>query len=180
MTSYQDILYFWFDELSAKDWWSKNDQLDQQITDRFGDTHLKASKGELQPWRESCQGRLAEIIVLDQFSRNIYRNHWKSFACDPMALTLSQEALTQGCDQELSADEKSFLYIPFMHSESVLIHEQAVQLYDQPNLEKNLEFEILHKNIIDRFGRYPHRNKILGRDSTEEEIEFLKTPGSSF
>lgn len=180
MTSYQDILHFWFNELSVKDWWSKNDLLDQNITRRFGDLHHQASQGELWSWRESCQGRLAEIIVLDQFSRNIYRNHRKSFANDPMALALSQEAVAKSCDQNLSADEKSFLYIPFMHSESSAIHHQAVKLYDQPGLEKNLEFEILHKNIIDRFGRYPHRNKILGRESTKEEIDFLKTPGSSF
>ena len=118
--------------------------------------------------------------MLDQFSRNVYRNTPKAFAQDPLALALAQEAIALGKDVELSPTQQSFLYMPFMHSESLLIHERAVELFKAPGMENNYEFEIKHKVIIDRFGRYPHRNEILGRESTAEEIEFLTQPGSSF
>ena len=125
-------------------------------------------------------GRLAEIIVLDQFSRNIYRGTPLSFAYDPLALALAQEAITAKANQSLNPDQKAFLYMPFMHSESPAIHEIALELFKEPGLESNLDFEIRHKTIIDRFGRFPHRNEILGRQSTGEEISFLKEAGSSF
>ncbi|MBD67051.1 MAG: hypothetical protein CME62_17750 [Halobacteriovoraceae bacterium] len=175
-----DILDFWFKEISPEQWFQKSDEFDHTIQKRFGEVHHQASQGELYPWRENIYGRLAEIIVLDQFSRNIYRDDPRAFACDQMSLVLAQEAVAQKLDQELKPQEKSFLYMPYMHSESKLIHEQAVRLYSAKGLEYNLDFEIKHKKIIDRFGRYPHRNEILGRTSTPEEIEFLKEEGSSF
>jgi len=125
-------------------------------------------------------GRLAEIIVVDQFSRNIYRGTPKAFQWDPMALCLAQEAIRVKADSELSNAKRAFIYLPYMHSESLKIHQQAVELYSAPGLELNLEFEMKHKVIIEKFGRYPHRNDILGRPSTPEEVEFLKQPGSSF
>lgn len=175
-----EVLNFWFEELTPKDWWKKSEELDKLIKDRFLSTHKKASRGECSEWRESAKGRLAEIIVLDQFSRNMFRDTKAAFEFDAMALILSQEAIRVGADQELNSSEKAFLYMPFMHSESKLIHQQAVQLFDQDGLENNLDFEYKHKKIIDRFGRYPHRNDILGRKSTDEEIAFLKEPNSSF
>lgn len=175
-----DVYDFWFNELSPQDWWKKDEQLDKEIADRFGATLQQAKACELWSWRATPQGRLAEVIVLDQFSRNIFRDTPEAFAADALALALSQEAIRIGADQELNADEKAFLYMPFMHSESLSIHEQAVALFDQAGMENNYNFELKHKAIIDRFGRYPHRNELLGRDSTAEEIEFLKTPGSSF
>ncbi|MGM0563811.1 MAG: DUF924 family protein [Pseudomonadota bacterium] len=175
-----DVLQFWFHELSPKDWWKKDRALDQKISEQFGDLHTQAAAGELVDWRASARGRLAEILVLDQFSRNIFRDQPGAFACDTMALVLAQEAVSGGRDRELSVQEQRFLYMPYMHSESVAIHEHALRLFDQPGMEDALKFEIRHKDIIDRFGRYPHRNKILGRTSTPEEIEFLKQPGSSF
>jgi len=176
----QDVLDFWFGELSPSDWFSGGESIDELIVERFSSLHAAASKGELYAWRETPLGRLAEVIVLDQFSRNIGRNSAMAFASDPMALALAQEAVAGGCDKTLTAQQQSFLYMPYMHSESLVVHEQAVELFSQQGLEHNLDFEIKHKVIIERFGRYPHRNEMLGRTSTPEEVEFLQQPGSSF
>lgn len=180
MQSAHDVLNFWFNELNPKQWFEKDDALDAEILDQFSQLHHRATLCELHEWRQTPKGRLAEIIVLDQFSRNIYRNHPRAFAYDALALALAQEAVAQGLDKQFKPPQLGFLYLPYMHSESIRIHEIAIQLYDQPGLERNLEIEIKHKQILERFGRYPHRNKILGRPSTAEEIEFLKQPGSSF
>ena len=134
---------------------------------------------ELFEWRKNPKGRLAEIIVLDQFSRNIYRGLPESFIADPQALTLAQEAVAGGHD-ELEPLEKTFLYMPFMHSESLLIQDQSVRLFENLGNENNLDYAIKHREVIQRFGRFPHRNSILGRPSTVEETEFLTQPGSSF
>lgn len=158
----------------------KNADFDQAIRARFLAIHQQATKGELFSWRSSAEGRLAEIIILDQFSRNMFRDTPTSFAYDTIALTLAQEGITQGADQHLSAQQKSFFYMPYMHSESPLIHEEAIKLFSAPGLENNLDFEIKHKAIIDRFGRYPHRNSILGRESSKKEQLFLQEPNSSF
>ena len=176
----QQVLQFWFEELQEQQWWVKDPKLDQSIAQRFGDLHQAAAAAELFNWRSSPQGRLAEVIVLDQFSRNIYRDQPASFAQDGLALVLAQEAVAQGHDQALAPRQRAFLYMPYMHSESALIHEQAVELFSKPGMDNNLDFELRHKAIIDRFGRYPHRNQILGRDSSAEEITFLQEPGSSF
>ncbi|MGR5390264.1 DUF924 family protein [Vibrio crassostreae] len=178
--TYQDVLEFWFDELTPKDWFTGGAEIDSLIESRFSELHKTATQGELFEWRQNAQGRLAEIIVLDQFSRNIGRNSPAAFSADPMALALAQEAVAGGFDHQLNEQQKSFLYMPYMHSESLLIHEQAVELFSQTGLEHNLDFELKHKVIIERFGRYPHRNEVLGRTSTPEEIEFLQQPGSSF
>ncbi|SEG28637.1 DUF924 family protein [Marinobacterium lutimaris] len=177
---YAEVLEFWFSELSPQDWWKKDGALDLLIERRFLQTLERAKRGELFAWREQPEGRLAEIIVLDQFSRNIYRDTAAAFAQDTLALVLSQEAVRAGVDKHLSAIQCHFLYMPYMHSESVLIHEQAEQLFRDNGLESEYRFELRHKAIIDHFGRYPHRNAILGRESSEEELEFLKQPGSGF
>lgn len=174
------VLDFWFRELKPPQWWVKSDQLDRLIETRFGALHEAAERCELFSWRETAWGRLAEVIVLDQFSRNIYREQARAFANDALALGLAQTAVADGADRELEATQQAFLYMPYMHSESLLIHAQAVKLFSLPGMENNLAFELKHKAIIERFGRYPHRNAALGRTSTPEEIEFLKTPGSSF
>ena len=174
------VIEFWFKELTPKEHWVKDPALDAKINQRFGVLHHAASQGELWQWRTSALGRLAEIIVLDQFSRNIYRDQARSFSTDNMALVLAQEAIAVGADKSLPALQKTFLYLPFMHSESLLIHEQAVVLFAQEGLENNYQFELRHKKIIERFGRYPHRNHILGRTSTAQELAFLQEPGSSF
>lgn len=176
-----EILNFWFNELTTKQWFEKDTALDRHIDERFADFHAAARIGELYYWRKTAQGRLAEIIILDQFSRNMFRDRAEAFACDTLALVLAQEAILQKADAALTtASERLFLYMPYMHSESEAIHDIALTLFDQPGLENNLDFEKRHKQIIDRFGRYPHRNEILGRPSTPEEILFLQQPGSSF
>jgi len=180
LPSETDVLTFWFEELEPKDWFVSSEDVDQTIVARFSNLLDSAAQCELSSWRTSAKGRLAEIIVLDQFSRNIHRNTPKAFSQDPLALGLAQEAIALGLDKELSTIEQSFLYMPFMHSESRTIHLKAVELFNKPGLENNYEFELKHKVIVDRFGRYPHRNDILGRESSAEEVEFLTQPGSSF
>ncbi|MGZ4991141.1 MAG: DUF924 family protein [Methylobacter sp.] len=175
-----DILAFWFKEITPKHWWKRSGDVDRHIKSHFGALHDAAERCELYGWRESAKGRLAEIIVLDQFSRNLYRGHPKAYANDSLALALAQTAVAANADRELDSAQRAFLYMPNMHSESPIIHAVAVSLFSQPDLTGNLESELRHKDIIDRFGRYPHRNAILGRTSTQEEMDFLKTPGSSF
>lgn len=174
------VIQFWFEELNAKQWFVHDPQVDQKIRDRFLDTHTEACRCELSSWRKDALGRLAEIIVLDQFSRNLYRDDPRAFAQDPLALALAQEAVRSGADQSFTPPQKAFLYMPYMHSESLKIHDEALRLFAQSGLEFNLDFERKHKAILDRFGRYPHRNAVLGRASTPEEVEFLKSPESSF
>ena len=178
--SYRSVIEFWFNEIEPKQWWVKDIEFDGLITKRFQAIHHSARQGELHAWRETPEGRLAEIIVLDQFSRNIHRNSPLAFAYDAQALVLAQEAIRAKANQLLPPVQKSFMYMPFMHSESSVMHKVAVKLFSEPGLESNLDFELKHKAIIDRFGRYPHRNEILGRSSTEQEIEFLQQPGSAF
>lgn len=176
----QDILHFWFDELTPKQHFAKDAALDAAIGTRFGATLEAAAKCELFAWRATPEGRLAEIIVLDQFSRNVYRDTPRSFAQDTLALVLAQELVGSGQDRSLPLAQRSFAYMPYMHSESAVVHAQAVVVFSQPGMEDTLRFELHHKEIIDRFGRYPHRNAILGRMSRAEELAFLSGPGSSF
>jgi len=178
--SQKEVLDFWFNTLSPADWWKKDAGLDQMIKDQFMGLHTQAAQGELYEWRRTALGALAEVVILDQFSRNIFRDQQESFAYDGMALVLAQMALEQGFDKDLAVNERAFLYMPFMHSESAVIHTQAKQLFQQPGMEANYDFELQHAAIIERFGRYPHRNAILGRESTPEEQAFLEQPGSSF
>ena len=177
---YREIIKFWFEEIEESKWWAKDKNFDQIIFDKYFELHSKAANCELYEWRSTPEGRLAEIIILDQFSRNMYRGLPQAFAYDSLALCLAQEAVRSGMNKSLDSTKRSFLYLPYMHSESKKIHEAAVELYESNGLKTNLEFELKHKTIIDRFGRYPHRNNILGRKSTEEEIDFLKLPGATF
>ena len=175
---HQEILDFWFSELSDEDWFAKSDALDSQIQQRFSDAHRRACLGEFFLWRDAAHGRLAEIIILDQFSRNIYRDKVGAFASDAQALALAQEAVALGIADQLSSDaERMFLYMPYMHSESLLIQNESVRLFQAIG---NDEYAIAHRNIIEKFGRYPHRNEIMNRASTEEELEYLKNGGQTF
>jgi uncharacterized protein (DUF924 family) len=175
-----DILRFWFDEIAPAQWWKVDPDFDAMIARRFGALHAAAVQGELFQWREDADGRLAEVIVLDQFSRNIHRGTPSAFAADPMALALAQEAVAGGHDLRLAPEQRIFLYMPYMHSESRRVHEEAERLFTALGIQDNLDFERRHRAIIERFGRYPHRNAILGRPSSAEELAFLETPGSSF
>lgn len=177
---YTEILKFWFEEIEPAQWWKKDVDFDRRLIDRFSGLHASATRCELFDWRITPQGRLAEIIILDQFSRNMFRDTPLAFAHDALALALAQEAVSTGADQALTPVQRSFLYMPYMHSESLKIHEVAVSLFERNGIKGNLDFELKHKSIIERFGRYPHRNSVLGRVSTAAEIEFLKQPGSGF
>lgn len=176
----QDIINFWFDEQTKPLWFAKNQKFDDYITENFKQIHQQATQSELYTWRTSAEGRLAEVIILDQFSRQLFRNSRQAFAYDGMALILAQEAIQLKLDQNLETEKRRFLYMPFMHSESQKIHEQAVPLFQSLNEPNVLKYEMRHKVIIDRFGRYPHRNQVLGRKSSAEELIFLTEPNSRF
>jgi uncharacterized protein (DUF924 family) len=175
-----DILQFWFEELSDKQHFVKDPALDEAIRQRFGATLEAAARCELFGWRGTPQGRLAEILVLDQFSRNIWRDTPRAFAQDPLALVLAQELVAGGLDQALPPAQRAFAFMPYMHSESPLVHSESIRLFGQAGLESNLDFALRHQAIVLRFGRYPHRNALLGRSSSAEELAFLSQPGSSF
>jgi uncharacterized protein (DUF924 family) len=177
---FESVLQFWFHEITPKQWWTKDAAFDHLLAERFSALLQQAAAAELHQWRTTAAGRLAEIIVLDQFSRNIYRDTARAFAQDAMALVLAQEAVTSGALPQLNSDERSFLLMPYMHSESQVVHREAERLFKQHTPEQSYQFELKHKLIIDRFGRYPHRNAILGRESSAEEITFLQQPGSGF
>jgi uncharacterized protein (DUF924 family) len=174
------VLQFWFEEISPARWWKVDTEFDRLIVERFSELHGRATRSELFEWRAEPRGRLAEVIVLDQFSRNMYRGDRLAFAADTLALALAQEAVAAKVDLTLTEEERVFMYMPYMHSESRLIHEVAERLFKEDGSKSNYDFELRHKAIIDRFGRYPHRNAMLGRQSTEEELAFLAQPGSSF
>ena len=161
------ILAFWFTEITPAQWWKVDPAFDAALAERFGALHAAAVQGELHAWRATPRGRLAEGIVLDQFSRNIHRG-------------LAQEAVAGGHDMALPPAERRFLYMPWMHSESRAIHAQAVELFTRLGDADVLRYERAHQAIVDRFGRYPHRNAVLGRASTLEEMQFLREPGSRF
>ena len=177
---YSEVINFWFSPKTQPYWFAKSSEFDQQLRERFTTVFAQARQGELWAWRNTAEGRLAEIIVLDQFSRNIFRDTPLAFAQDLVALVLAQESITLRLDLQLSLEQRAFLYMPFMHSESKLIHQQALQLFENLANPISLDFEEKHKSIIDRFGRYPHRNAILGRTSTAEELAFLTQADSHF
>lgn len=177
---YQQVIKFWFEEVKKSQWFKKDEDFDHRIALLFSETHSRAIQGELFSWRETHLGMLAEIIVLDQFSRNMLRGQPESFAYDSLALILAQAAIAGGHDLLLDVEQRRFLYMPFMHSESLIIHQQALKLYTDLGVNDALVFEQRHKTIIEKFGRYPHRNEVLGRESTDAEIAFLAHPGSRF
>ena len=176
----QHILRFWFDELTPQQHFARDLALDALMRERFGSVLEAGARGELWAWRATTAGRLAEIVLLDQFSRNIHRDTPRAFAQDPVALVLAQELVATGRQAELPQAQRRFVYMPYMHSESLTVHDQALRLFAEAGMEDNLRYEHQHRAIIERFGRYPHRNAVLGRVSTPDEQAFLSQPGSSF
>lgn len=175
-----EVLRFWFEELDAEQWFAGSKELDAEITERFTDIHAEVAAGEFWRYRTDAHAYLAEVLVLDQFSRQMFRGEPKAFAWDGMALTLAQQAIASGLDTELDENERLFLYLPFQHSESALIHEEAMRLFEALAHEKAFEMERIHRDIIDRFGRYPHRNEQLGRETTPEEADYLRENHEEF
>lgn len=176
----QVVSQFWFEQATPEQWFKTDPAFDALVATRFGALWRQAIAGELFEWRDTSLGRLAEIIVLDQFSRNIHRGSPEAFAQDAMALALAQEAVRAGALDDLSEPQRNFLLLPYMHSESAKVHDVAQILFKNYSSSTTQDFEWRHKAIIDRFGRYPHRNQVLGRVSTPQEVEFLKQPGSGF
>jgi uncharacterized protein (DUF924 family) len=174
----QDVLTFWFVETSEEQWFTKDDAFDETLRRRFLAVYEEALEGRTASWRSTPEGRLAEILVLDQFTRNMFRGSPRAFAADEVALSLAHEAVANGDDLKLEPKRRRFVYMPYMHSESIEAHDEATKLFENLGDESTIRYERLHREIIERFGRYPHRNKALGRTSTPEELEFLKTnPG---
>lgn len=172
------VLDFWFGQ-DRKAWFGKNPAFDEEIRQRFAALYDLGATGLLADWRRTPADCLALVILLDQFPRNMFRGSARAFASDAMALDAAKHALSMRFDRDLSVDERTFLYLPFEHSESLADQEQACQLM-RPLGEELLSYALRHKTIIERFGRFPHRNAVLGRRSTPAEEEFLKQPGSSF
>ena len=180
MQDYQAVLNFWFSEQTKPFWFVKNPAFDEQIRTQFGAVWYSAVAAECWTWRQTLDGRLAEIIVLDQFSRNMWRDDARAFAQDGMALVLAQEAYRQPDFEQLEGEKRKFILMPMMHSESVVIHAAAQPLFKRFTDELTVDFAQQHQRIIERFGRYPHRNAVLGRQSSAEERAFLQQEGSSF
>lgn len=199
MESPETICEFWFgssqDDLAvvqqqSKRWWSKNPDVDAAIKARFSDYLPKVMRGELEDWQQSPLGILALILLTDQFSRNMFRGTAEAFAYDAIARSFCKQGLKDGTDQSLRPIQRVFFYLPLEHSESLADQEHCILQFQrlsmaskprlQPTFENYIDFAIRHRDIIDRFGRFPHRNAILNRNSTPAELEFLKTPGSSF
>ena len=170
------ILEFWFKGKDFNDWFfSKKRGFDALVRRKFLATYQAVIRGETAKWRKNPRGRLAEIIVLDQFSRNMFRGSPEMYRYDALALALAQEAIRSGADKKLHKDERMFMYLPFEHSESRKVQKKSVKLFKKVWGKDKIKYAIDHKNIVDKFGRFPHRNKILGRKSTAAEIKFMLT-----
>jgi uncharacterized protein (DUF924 family) len=186
-----EILNFWFGHPSdpnygkeRKIWFKKDSAFDQEVKSRFLNAYTQAATGQLNHWQTSPEGCLALILLLDQFPRNMFRGQPQAFATDDKALAIAKHAVNRGFDQQLIAVQRWFIYLPFEHSEAIEDQRQALTLFstlsDDPQSQAAIDFAHRHFEVIERFGRFPHRNKILGRPSTPEEKEFLKQRGSSF
>jgi uncharacterized protein (DUF924 family) len=191
MSQANKILDFWFGKPDEpgygkprKAWFTKNPEFDQEVRSRFITDYEQAATGQLDDWKASPLSCLALIILLDQFSRNMFRGQPEAFATDPQALAYAKYAIERGFDKELLPIQRWFVYMPFEHSENLAEQHQCVELFstlqNYPECTSGVDYALRHLKIIERFGRFPHRNKILDRETTLEEAEFLKQPGSSF
>ncbi|CAN5681821.1 DUF924 family protein [soil metagenome] len=186
-----EILDFWFgreDEPGygefRDEWFQKDEAFDNEVRERFLDDYERAARGEYEGWQEEPESCLALVIVLDQFPRNLFRGDARTHATDDRALEISESAIERELDRKLPPFQRMFLYMPFMHSEDVVVQRRSVELYESLAAAENgrdvSDFAVSHRDIVERFGRFPHRNALLGRDTTPEEAAFLKKPGSSF
>jgi uncharacterized protein (DUF924 family) len=195
----EHVLAFWFGELDdqgrapqsqTKKWFSKNSEFDADVKARFEATHEAINDGKCEAWLDTPRGRLAYVIVLDQLSRNMFRGTADMFASDARALRAALDGIDKGDDKKLAGDTRTFLYMPLMHSEDWLVQDRCVSLFEamreaappeeRTRLDSHVKYAIMHRDIIKRFGRFPHRNSILDRTSTPDEVEFLTEPNSAF
>jgi len=180
MRDIEQILGFWFEECTDKERFGKDPAFDAEIRRRFGALVEAAMEGGLTDWCDSPEGTLAYIILLDQFTRNIFRNSPKAFAADHLARAAAVRAIDAGLDAGLENERRVFLYLPLEHSENLEDQERSVALFKALGDAEKTDYAVRHRDIIQRFGRFPHRNDVLGRESTDAELAFLKEPGSSF
>ena len=171
----QEILDFWFSDEVRKLWFKSTPEFDALLRERFEALWTRASNGELDDWLQSAAGCLALVLVLDQFPLNMFRGQAQSFVSEAQSREVARLAIDKGFDQDIEPGSRAFLYMPFMHSEMLADQQLALQLFAQPGLEDNLRFARHHHHIIEKFGRFPHRNKALGRESSESEIEYLNS-----
>ena len=176
----QEILHFWFVETSPELWFKKDDDFDALLESRFGKAVREALAGRLDHWANDANGCLALILLLDQFTRNIFRNSARAFSGDEMALALSLRCVERQYLEPSQAARCQFMLMPMMHSEDIGIQDRSLPLFESLTNPRTHEYAVKHRDIVARFGRFPHRNAILGRPSTDEEAEFLTQPGSSF
>ena len=177
MTRPDDVLNFWA-SIGKKGWWTKDDEIDRQIVEQFSETHAQAAAGELDHWADTADGALALIIVLDQFSRNMFRGESKTFAQDAKALELAKRAVEAGFDKQAMEELRLFFYLPYEHSESIADQNVSVLLmHSIGNNPDNMKAVLEHREIIERFGRFPHRNAVLGRHTTPAEQAYLDSGG---
>jgi uncharacterized protein (DUF924 family) len=175
-----EIVAFWFETLKPEDWYRKNPAIDAAITARFSAIHEALKTSVPLEWIGAPKGMLAAILVLDQFPRNMFRDDARAFATDEAALALAKRAIGEGIDMLLPPEQRAFVYLPFQHAESRDDQARSIALFTALGNPNNLDFAQRHQAIIARFGRFPHRNSVLGRASTAEELAFLQEPGSSF
>lgn len=174
--SWKPFYTFWFKDCGPDQWFfKKTKKFDALLKRKYMKLHEEVVRGEHADWRKTAKGRLAEIIIIDQLSRNMFRGTPSMFANDALGLVLAQEAVRAGADKGMSQWERVFMYLPYMHSESKKIQRDSIRLFKSIGDKRNLWYARDHKKIIDRFGRYPHRNSILGRKSTAAEKKFMLT-----
>ena len=171
----QEIIDFWYSTEISKHWFASTPRLDAEIRTRYEALWQAGAKGELDHWQDTPQGCLALVILLDQFPLNMYRNQAESFSTEAKSIAIARYALEKGFDQVLQPKHKAFLYMPFMHSEKLSDQDLSVRLFTEAGLKDNQRFAEHHRGLIQRFGRFPHRNRILGRTSTSEELEYLNS-----
>lgn len=178
----KDILDFWFEETQPQQWFQVNEEFDAAIRDRFHEAYESAANGQFDDWQNSADGALALCILLDQMPRNMFRDTPKAFATDNKALVVAKYAISKGLDSVLSPQKRRFLYLPFEHSENINDQHRSVELFEKMKDDDPLgyDYAVRHLKVIEEYGRFPHRNKILGRDNTPEEEEYLAQPGAGF
>ena len=175
----EDVLSFWFEEISPKQQFVKDEKFDAEIKRRFGPLHASL-KEDASSFTSTPQGALAAILVFDQFSRNMFRGSGEAFKMDPLALSIAKNLIATGWDKEMPDNHRIFVYMPFMHAETLEDQEQSVALFTELGIASNIDYAVKHLDVIKEYGRFPHRNKALNRTSTAEEIAFINTPGTAF
>ena len=170
------VLEFWRGAGHER-WFTQNPDFDKEVRDRFSGLHEAAAAGRLRAWEETAEGAIALVIVLDQFSRNIFRGTARAFSADPLARDVSRRAIARGFDREVEPAMRSFFYVPFMHSENLADQDYCLELYRASGDAEGIKYAEIHRDAIQRFGRFPHRNEMLGRKSSGDEIAYLDSGG---